>query len=306
MIWIVTGPTGLIGRVIVRRLLDRGERVLALSRSAESFFANWQHPRLTARRFDLAQDRPDALHRIGIDEEVGVVMLSSIISTSTDLRSLAGVLDVDTYGHLRLAEHLLPRLRFGLYASSCTVYGRPASLPVDEAADLDPQNVYALAKVASERALSALLAAGTVPFCIARISQVYGPGAPLIGAVYTFLDRVAQRKRPQIRCNPDAYRDYCHVEDAVEGLMGAVERRAEGVYNVGSGSATTVERLARICMDVAGMADDPECEPRTRAGNMLLDIRRASRELSYVPRIGIEEGVQREYKRLFGRAGERC
>jgi UDP-glucose 4-epimerase len=301
MTCVVTGATGLIGRAVIAELLSRGESVLALSRSAAEYYRQRPHSRLRACKFDLALDSPDKLdgYLESADRAVRLVMLSSLISMSTAPQDLAPVLAVDAYGHLGLLEWLGRRLSYVVYASSCTVYGQPTVTPVPETAPLSPQNVYALTKVAAERALGALAEQVGVPFGILRLAQVYGPGAPLIGAMYGFLKAAAGGEVPRVTCDPDAFRDYCHVDDVTTAIWLALQRNAAGVYNVGSGAATTIVELARACLRVAGRGAEPDLAGGGAAGNMLLDIAKAGRELGYAPRVLLAEGLRREYQRLF-------
>jgi len=297
MIWVITGATGLIGRSLVPALLGKGHRVVALSRSASNFYAGFDHHRLDARNFDLTSNSSMGLG--DLSEDVGLIMLASKISVSTDLRKLVDHMAIDTYGHIRLTESLRSVLTHIIYASSCTVYGWPSQLPVDESATLNPSSVYALTKVASEHMITSMCHNWGISLAILRISQLYGPGAPLIGAMYNFLKAAYAGDRPSITCNPDSYRDYCHVADVVRAIDAVVLQNSKGIYNIGSGQPTSILNLAKICLQVASCNLEPEIEPRTIGTNMWLDISRARNELSYEPRIELQLGVQMEYERLY-------
>lgn len=297
MIWIVTGATGLIGRALVPTLLKRDYQVLAISRSAANFYADLDHPRLGARNFDLIGNSSIRLGKRS--EEAGLIMLASHITTSSNMGMLEGILALDTFGHLRLVESLRPALRHMIYASSCTAYGRPSYFPVDESAQLAPVNVYALSKVASERTLSLISQNWNISLAILRISQIYGPGAPQIGAMYNFLRAAHLGERPRITCSPDNFRDYCHVSDVVQAIETVALRQSTGVYNIGSGDKTTIEQLARSCLKAADRYYEPEFDYQNPVVNMWLDISRAQNELNYDPKIELELGVKMEYQRLY-------
>ncbi|MSP93420.1 MAG: NAD-dependent epimerase/dehydratase family protein [Myxococcales bacterium] len=117
MKWLVTGATGLIGRAAVAALVARGHAVVAASRSASKFFDGKQNPGVQVLDLDLSQ--PFArLPGLDTNEPIGLLALA-------------------------------PRLRHVVYASSCTVYGWPLQLPVDEDAPLQPWNAYAMVAPAS-------------------------------------------------------------------------------------------------------------------------------------------------------------
>jgi UDP-glucose 4-epimerase len=297
MIWVVTGATGLIGRALVPTLLERDCQVFALSRSAGNFYAGLDHPGLEARNFDLIGNSSINLgKRLG---DVGLIMLATHITTSTDMRMLGEILSLDTFGHLRLVDALRPALRHMIYASSCTAYGRPSCFPVDEATQLAPENVYALSKVASERALSIISQNWNISLSILRISQIYGPGASQNDAMYTFLRNAYLGERPRITCSPDNFRDYFHVSDVVQAIETVALHQSTSVYNIGSGHKTTIKQLAMDCLKAADRDFEPIFDYQTPVANMWLDISRAQNELDYNPKIKLELGVQMEYQRLY-------
>jgi UDP-glucose 4-epimerase len=295
---LITGATGLLGRSLIHALLANGERVHAWSRTAEHALADLHHPNLSAKNIDISSahfsesDLPD--------EEIALIMLAAKITVSRNMRELSDVMWLDTFGHIALAEAAVDRLRYGLFASSSTVYGFPDKHPIDESYPLAPWNVYALTKCATEGLLKEMFSAWAVPLGIARITQVYGPGAPLIGAMYTFLRLAHESKSISITSDPDAFRDYCHVDDVTAGLLLLLNRKKEGIYNLGSGEATTIRNLATYCLRAAGRKDEPDVGEYRPTGSMLLNIEKARRELGYTPGIQVSEGVLREYKRLYG------
>ncbi len=297
MIHVITGATGLVGRALITALLERDQRVLALSRTAEIGLRDVAHQSLEARNFNLAEDDPSELPLP--EEECSLVMLASSITTSRNLTELGPILSLDTYGHLRLAEAMRPRLTWALYASSSTVYGFPHEFPVGESAPLAPWNAYALVKAATEKAARQLLSGWSVPLATLRITQVYGPGAEGSGAMYAFLESAARDRNPCIIVNPTAFRDYCHVDDVIQAALAALERNANGVFNIGSGTPTTLLELAECCLYAAGSSRRPEVKHQTDTYSMLLAIQRAGSELGYRPRVTLAEGVKREYVRLY-------
>lgn len=299
----ITGGTGLIGRHLVQRLVQEGQRLVVLSRSARTRLQSYLMPNLEAFDFDLATSHLRPLPRCD-DDEVVLIALASNITTSRDLHYLSSITQADALGHLRLLDHLKPRLRHIVYASSCTVYGWPSQLPVVEITPLDPDNIYALNKVAMELLLEQARDRWRIPIAVLRIAQVYGPGADPGAAMYKFLDDAHQDRPPFIYVPPDTIRDYCHVSDVVDSIHLAVQKRFDGVLNIGSGCPITLEDLARHCLSVANSACEPvvKINRAVRKNSTWLDISKAQQLLGFNPKIAVQVGVQLEYQRLYKKA----
>lgn len=298
MNWVITGATGLIGHTLVDRLISEEERVYALARSSEIFYKSYDNKSLTPINFDISSGDYSILKKI--DGAIGLIMLASKISVSKDLRDLLEILNVDCYSHLNLIEQFKLKIKYCLYASSCTVYGYPERLPVSETAELYPQNVYALAKTTSEKMIREICQFNSIPLSILRITQVYGPGAIEGGAMYNFLKGAHENKAPQIGCNPETYRDYCYVDDVVTGIESCLENKIDGTYNIGSGRKTSILELSNLALEITGSEQNPKIvENDSIAENMWLDITKARKVLDYKPKVDIKTGLTMEYKRLF-------
>lgn len=293
-VWI-TGATGLIGRPLVERLRRGKAPMVLLSRSARAVFPDIGG----AIDVDLGRDDLAALPRP--DGRVVLICLASQITTSSSAADLPGILKVDAAAHLRLIAHLHESLDAIVYASSCTVYGWPETLPVDERAAIRPENVYALNKVAMEAFLGLTAAHMNVPVAVLRIAQVYGPGAGRQSALYSFLARAHAGEAPLIAADPTTVRDYCYVGDVVEAILLSVAARANATMNIGGGDCRSLHELARLCVEIAGSSVPPRIEaaPRRRQ-NMCLDCSAARERIGYQPAVSLRRGVEMEYRRLFG------
>lgn len=144
----VTGGSGRVGRGVVRELVDRGHTVLNLDRRpSPDNLARFCFVDVTQR----AQVQPY------LEQVDAVVHLAEIphqqtpVSADTIFASNAAACS----GVLQAAADL--KLRRAIYTSSVQVYGcwdqpavPPRHLPFDETHPVQPQNVYAISKVANE------------------------------------------------------------------------------------------------------------------------------------------------------------
>ena len=131
---------------------------------------------------------------------------------------------------------------------------------------------------------------------VLRFGNVYGPRqlAKLEGGVVAiFMDRLRVGESVRIFGDGEQERDFVYVGDVVDAILASTGRDG-GVFNVGTGQATSVNTLFETVRRVAG--SDAEAEyADARAGDLLrsvLDISRTERELGWRPQTTLEEGLR--------------
>ena len=170
-----------------------------------------------------------------------------------------------------------------------------------ETARLHPSSVYGITKAAQEQlVMVAAPLAGVEPVAL-RLQNVYGPGQslgnPYTGVLSIFANLILQGRDIPIFEDGQESRDFVYVSDAVAAILLGLDDpgAAGGVFNVGSGVATSVLRLAETLCKAFGRA-----VPLTVTGNFRLgDIRHNLADLSriatlgYAPQVGLEDGIRR-------------
>ena len=130
---------------------------------------------------------------------------------------------------------------------------------------------------------------------ILRYANVYGPRQdPLgeAGVVAIFAGKILKGEKPVIFGDGNQTRDYIYVEDVVKANVLALEGK-EGIYNIGTGRETSVNELIEIFSKVLGREIKPEYAP-PRIGEVhriSLDGEKAKKELSFVPKYSLPEGI---------------
>jgi len=130
---------------------------------------------------------------------------------------------------------------------------------------------------------------------ILRYANVYGPRQdPLgeAGVVAIFTGKILKGEKPVIYGDGNQTRDYIYVEDVVRANVLALEGK-EGIYNIGTGRETSVNELIEIFSKVLGREIKPEYAP-PRIGEVhriSLDGEKAKKELSFVPKYSLPEGI---------------
>ena len=114
-----------------------------------------------------------------------------------------------------------------------------------------------------------------------------------------FCGRVLARERPIIFGDGRQTRDYTYVADVVAANIAAAEHpEAHGVYNIGTGTESSVLEVLGALRRAAGAGDDelePEFAP-ARLGELqrsALDVSRARVELGFHARHDLDAGMHR-------------
>jgi dTDP-L-rhamnose 4-epimerase len=200
-------------------------------------------------------------------------------------------------------------LRQGRFEPPCPVCGH-ALTPglVGEDAGVDPRNGYAATKLHQEHLVSAWARETGGTAAALRFHNVYGPGmpddTPYAGVAAIFRSALRAGRAPTVLEDGAQRRDFVHVDDVAQAVIAAIEPPSQALrpdgqpwplraYNVGSGTVSTIGRLAELlCEAMAGPA------PVVTGGYRLGDVRhitasseRAGLELGWSAKIDLEKGV---------------
>jgi dTDP-L-rhamnose 4-epimerase len=180
--------------------------------------------------------------------------------------------------------------------------GRPlVPVPTPESKPLRPTSVYAVTKRDHEELFLAVGAAYDVPTVALRYFNCYGTrqslSNPYTGVVAIFSSRLLSGRAPVIFEDGGQSRDFVHVSDVVAANLLAMERDAAvgGVYNVGTGRATSVLEVGRALAREIGVAIEPELVGRFRAGDIrhcFADPGAAARDLGFEARVELASGMR--------------
>jgi UDP-glucose 4-epimerase len=186
-------------------------------------------------------------------------------------------------------------------ASSASVYGLADTFPTPEGHHHhNNDTLYGAAKSFNEGLLRSFRAMNGLDFVALRYFNVYGPRMDVHG-LYTevlvrWMERIADGVPPLIFGDGLQTMDFIFTSDiARANLLAAESDRTEGVYNVASGTETTLLGLAEALLDVMGSDLSVEHGPDRAVNGVtrrLADTRAARDELGFTADVGLHEGLK--------------
>ena len=283
---LVTGGAGFIGSHTVRAALARGHHVTVLDNLSVGR-RDVLPPQVRLVVGDV-RDRgavADALHEVDT-----VIHLAAQVTVRGSFERFYEDLDTNVMGTANLIRSLdRSRIQWFTLASSMAVYAdMPSPSPISESGETAPISPYGVGKLAAEQLCRQLLGAAGIPNTVLRFFNTFGPGqtvTPYVGVITIFIQRLLRREVPIIFGDGEQQRDFVHVYDIVDGIIGSTGV-AEGTFNLGSGRPTSLNELARLLVGRINPASRIEHGP-AHTGEVrfsLADISAARRAFGYEPR----------------------
>jgi UDP-glucose 4-epimerase len=202
--------------------------------------------------------------------------------------------------HANNLHHRRTNLERFVYFSSAAIYGDTLHTPIDENHPTQPLSPYGVSKLAGEQYALMYHRAFDLPVAVLRPFNIYSPrqdpSNPYSGVITKFIEHAKTSQSPVIFGDGQQTCDFISVHDIVDLVELLVEKDAAigRVFNAGTGTQTTVNRLAEIVQNVFD-SDLPVEYQDARTGDIrhsVADIS-AAQTLGFVPQVSLEEGLGR-------------
>ena len=306
---LVTGGAGFIGSHVAQRFEREGYRVSVLDSLAtgqrENLSPSWHFIEADLRD-------PEAVSS-AVSGARFVAHLGAFVSLPESFERHEDCYATNVQGTYNVLEacrrHGVEKLAF---ASSSAVYSEEPAAPKSESECPNPVSPYATSKLEGEHLLAAFQAHHALPSVAFRFFNVYGPRQPAnsayAAAVPIFIERGLRGAASTIYGDGSQTRDFVYVEDVASAVVCAIQSPQTGVYNVGTGHATTVLDLADTIASLTGCQKDHHFEAR-RAGDLrtsTADIQRIRDALGWLPAYSLEQGLRETLAWYRTRSNEGC
>ena len=305
---LVTGCAGFIGSHLTAALLDRKATVIGIDCFTDYYARSIKESNLEENRrrqeFRFAETRiQDADLPALLD---GVTHVFHLAAQAGVRKSWGSDFRTYTENNVEATQLLLeacvgrPLARF-VHASSSSIYGDNASIPMREDALPQPVSPYGVTKLAAEALGYLYFVNHKVPAVAMRYFTVYGPRQRPDMAFHRFIRAAIRNEEIALYGDGEQTRDFTFVSDAVDATLAAAERGVPGrAYNVGGGARVSMNEIIRIIERVAGRPLKVRREDRQK-GDMrdtFADTARARHDFGFEPKTRLEDGILAEYRWL--------
>ncbi len=304
---LVTGGAGFIGSNVVDLYIERGYDVVVVDNLSTGRESNL-NPRAKLYKLDIRsseisevfeRERPDYINHHAAQIDVRRSVTEPIFDA-----------DININGSINLLENArrVGVRRFIYISSGGAVYGEPEYLPCDEAHPINPICPYGASKHVVEHYLYMYKEIHDLDYSVLRYANVYGPRQdPLgeAGVVAIFTGKMLAGEQVVINGDGEQTRDFIYVGDcAAANLMVTEGENVSGIYNLGSGVATSINEIFSTLKDVTAYQNPPIHGPAKlgETRHIYLTAEKAKQELGWQPTIGLLDGLERtvEYTREAG------
>jgi UDP-glucose 4-epimerase len=301
---LVTGGSGNIGSHIVDQLVAAGAtEVIVLDDLSRGQRRNLDGALVSGKvRFvegDVCDGRLVKELMAGID----LVFHQAAVRITQCAAEPRLALDVMAGGTFEVIEAAIDvGVRKVVAASSASVYGLADEFPTTERHHpYNADTLYGACKTFNEGMFRSFHAMRGLDYVMLRYFNVYGPRMDIYGA-YTevlprWMDRIEAGQPPVIFGDGTDTMDFVYAPDIARGnLLAATSDVTDEVFNLGSGTETSLSELAQVLLHVMESDLTPEYGPLRSVNPVprrLADVSSAAERLGWKPEVDLEEGLRR-------------
>jgi UDP-glucuronate 4-epimerase len=230
---LVTGAAGFIGYHTASRLIDRGHEVIGLDNLNSYYDVSLKEARLARLkererfRFSKADlgDRTMIEATFAEEKPTRVIHLAAQAGVRYSLERPHAYINSNVTGFLHVLEgcrhHGVEHL---VYASSSSVYGGNRTLPFRVSDNVDhPVSLYGATKKANELMAHSYAHLFRLPVTGLRFFTVYGPWGRPDMSLFIFTRKILAGEPIPVFNYGHHARDFTYVDDAVEGVLRALD-----------------------------------------------------------------------------------
>jgi UDP-glucose 4-epimerase len=304
----VTGAAGFVGSHLAERLLADGHEVCGIDSFANNYDRSLKERNLGAlRSWNMFQFIEGDLMEVALQPLLeGVDWIFHQAGQEKERTNWASAFTHYTESNVLITLRLLEAaLRFGwikrfVYASSSSVYGEAAHLPVQEDELERPRSPHGVTKLAAESLCSLYNRRFGLPTVSLRYFSIYGPRQRPDMAFHRFCKAIVCHEPLCLHGDGYQTRDFIYIDDVIEATVrAAAASNATGqVMNIASGTSVTLRSIVELLEKISGsrinvVIDDNQ---RDDVQHTCADTQRSQQLLGYRPCVALHDGLAHEFE----------
>ena len=294
----ITGGAGFIGIHLCKKLLELNHDVTVydnFSNSLEENFISIIKQKVTL----ISGDILDYSKLVTSMKNHNIVIhLAAKISVPESIKNPKLTFDVNVNGTQNVLNACLQNdITKIIAASTAAVYQNTSTkIILDEASPVEPQSPYGESKLEMENKIIDFASIHNIDATILRLFNVFGIGQSLeyAGVITKFKENIQNNFSLVIFGDGTVTRDFVHVDDIVDAIILATSHSKNSIYNIASGTSTSISNLAETMIAISGKDIEIIYQP-SRSGDIMFsatDISLAKETLKFIPKISLKRGLE--------------
>jgi UDP-glucose 4-epimerase len=300
---LITGGAGLIGSTIAEQLAaEQPAEILVLDNFVRGRRDNLAAAMANTRIKIVDGDIRDRRVLQDVMTDIDVVFHQAAIRITQCAEEPRLAVDVLVNGTFNVVEAAANAgVSKIVAASSASIYGMAETFPTTEKHHaFNNRTIYGAAKAFNEGLLRSFAEMYGLKYVALRYFNVYGPRMDVHGA-YTevfirWMDRIMNGQAPIIFGDGSQTMDFIHVHDVARAnILAAKSDVTDEVFNIASGTETSLRQLAEMLPVIMGKALTPEFGPERKVNPVprrLADTAKAKALIGFESTVSIEDGLR--------------
>ena len=214
---------------------------------------------------------------------------------------ISNFIDLNINGSFNLLESCKGKKNIKIILiSSIDVYGECGKQSSRENKKLSPQYSYGLIKLFNEKIYENFAKTNNVNIIVLRLGNLYGPNKKN-GLILNLLKSIKKKKLVSINQNGRQRRDYLFIDDAVDGILQAINSKLKkyNTFNISSGKCYRSTQIIKLIQDISNRKLNLKINNETQDEKCICaDISKAQRLLKFSPKVSIKQGLAMTIKDL--------
>ena len=303
---LVTGGAGFIGSNVAELLIEKGWQVTVLDNLSTGYICNIKNYECSGKIKFIQGDICNPSDVDAACKGVDVVFhLAACVGRQKSLDNPVLDSNINLLGTVEILEGMRKHgIKHIVYSSSAAIFGEPLTSTIDENHPQNADSPYGVSKLAAEKMILAYSRIYDITAVCLRYFNIYGINQrfDLYGNVIPiFAKRLYAGEPITIYGDGTQTRDFVNVHDiARANYLAATSTNGTGVYNLGSGTSITIQRLANMMMTISKQETEIQHLPERPADvkHCKADVCKSNAELGFTALISLEAGLK-EYLQWF-------
>lgn len=290
---LITGATGYLGKHVLKLLKKTSHTCIVVTRTEKTI------PKKTTELISVSGNITNKKSLVAIKKAFpsidAIIHMAALVPKNPTEDKETEMKKANIDGTKNLLDVFGTNVKTVVYASTVEIYGlQEQTKPLDETVIPDPISWYAKTKLAGEKVCEEFSQKTSIPISLLRFSVMYGAGDTIARAVPNFIKAALTQKEIKLH-GGEELRDYVHIEDCARAVILALQKKASGVFVIGSGKATSIKESAEVIVKKINPKTFINVLPRQKKrSDLTMDITKAKKILEYQPTYFFPEGLDEE------------